>query len=74
MLDCDCEMTDKLHEICATKREEVAARKAAKTIADCDRSAQQSSPPSGFRSALEEKSPHGFALIAEIKKASPPRA
>ncbi|KLI64110.1 indole-3-glycerol phosphate synthase TrpC [Aurantiacibacter marinus] len=64
-------MTDKLQEICATKREEVAARKAEKTIADCDRIAQQSSPPRGFRRALEEKAATGFALIAEIKKASP---
>ncbi len=64
-------MTDKLQEICATKREEVAARKTAKTLEDCDRIAQQSSAPRGFRRALEEKAKTAFALIAEIKKASP---
>jgi len=71
MLDCDGEVSDKLQEICATKREEVAARKAVRTMSDCDREAQQSSAPRGFRQALEEKSATGFALIAEIKKASP---
>ena len=71
MLDRDREMSDKLQEICATKREEVAARKAVKTLSDCDRIAEQSSLPRGFRKALEEKAATGFALIAEIKKASP---
>ncbi|QZH74685.1 MAG: indole-3-glycerol phosphate synthase TrpC [Erythrobacter sp.] len=64
-------MTDKLAEICATKREEVAARKALKTLEDCDRIAAKSSAPRGFIRALEEKAATGFALIAEIKKASP---
>ena len=62
---------DKLAEICATKREEVAARKTRATIDDLDRAAQSSTPPRGFRRALEEKSATGFGLIAEIKKASP---
>ncbi|WP_340587621.1 indole-3-glycerol phosphate synthase TrpC [Erythrobacter alti] len=64
-------MTDKLQEICANKRQEVAARKTAMTMSDCDRAAQNSSAPRGFRRALEEKAHDGFGLIAEIKKASP---
>lgn len=64
-------MSDRLAEICATKREEVATRKTALTIDDCDNLAKEASAPRGFRRALEEKAASGFALIAEIKKASP---
>ncbi|WP_288415660.1 indole-3-glycerol phosphate synthase TrpC [uncultured Novosphingobium sp.] len=64
-------MTDKLTEICDTKREEVALRKGFATIADLDSRASEQSAPRGFRAALEEKASSGFALIAEIKKASP---
>ncbi len=62
---------DKLAEICATKREEVAARQALATLDDLDRAAQSSTPPRGFGAALEAKAAEGFGLIAEIKKASP---
>ena len=62
---------NKLEEICATKREEVAARKTAATLDDLDRAALQATPPRGFRKALEAKATTGFGLIAEIKKASP---
>lgn len=62
---------NKLEEICATKREEVRARKTAKTQADLDRLAQQATAPRGFQKALEAKSADGFGLIAEVKKASP---
>lgn len=64
-------MTDKLAEICATKREEVAARKALATIDDLDRVARDQTAPRGFRDALKRKAANGYALIAEIKKASP---
>ena len=62
---------NKLDEICATKREEVAARKTAKTVSDLDRIAADTEAPRGFRRALENKAQDGFGLIAEIKKASP---
>ncbi len=65
-------MTDKLAEICATKRDEVAARKAAVSIAELQQRAAAQTPPRGFEAALRHKVADGkFALIAEIKKASP---
>ena len=64
-------MTDKLAEICTTKRGEVAARKALATLAELEARAAGQTAPRGFRRALEEKAATGFALIAEIKKASP---
>lgn len=64
-------MTDKLTEICATKRDEVAARKSLASLDALDASAAAQTPPRGFRAALEAKVASGFALIAEVKKASP---
>jgi indole-3-glycerol phosphate synthase len=57
---------NKLDEICATKRIEVAARKAL-GLAHWP----MPSPVRGFEETLRVKAETGFALIAEIKKASP---
>ena len=64
-------MTDKLTEICDTKRLEVAARKALATLGELDARAAEQSAPRGFEAALRAKTVGGYALIAEIKKASP---
>jgi indole-3-glycerol phosphate synthase len=59
---------DILERIAAYKREEVAARKAARPTV----STAGASAPRGFRAALERAhAPGRLALIAEIKKASP---
>ena len=57
---------DRLAEICATKRVEVAERKP-KGLSHWE----TPSAPRGFEAALRAKSQTGIALIAEIKKASP---
>lgn len=59
-------MSDKLAEICATKMGEVATRKP-KGSAHWP----SPSPVRGFEAALRARAQTGFALIAEIKKASP---
>lgn len=64
-------MSDKLTEICNTKRQEVSARKAAATLNDLDARAAVQTPPRGFEAALRRNAANGYALIAEIKKASP---
>jgi indole-3-glycerol phosphate synthase len=62
---------NKLTEICATTRAEVARRKAAHSLDDLDRRAQAQTEPRGFHAALKAKAETGLALIAEVKKASP---
>ncbi len=62
---------NKLEEICATKREEVAARKAATTTAALEAAAATQTAPRGFEAALRARAASGYALIAEVKKASP---
>ncbi|ATQ42869.1 indole-3-glycerol phosphate synthase TrpC [Caulobacter mirabilis] len=65
-------MTDILAKIAAYKREDVAARKAARSQADVDAAAKAADAPRGFKAALERRhAPGVLALIAEIKKASP---
>ena len=64
-------MTDKLAEICATKRQEVAARKTLTSLSELAARAAAQTAPRGFEAALRAKAAHGFALIAEVKKASP---
>lgn len=62
---------NKLEEICATKRDEVAARKAATTTAALEAAAAAQTAPRGFEAALRARAATGYALIAEVKKASP---
>ena len=64
-------MTDKLQEICDTKREYVRERKAAISSAALRDQIVRQDDPRGFAQALERKPSNRFALIAEIKKASP---
>ena len=65
-------MSDVLTRICDIKRSDVAERKAARPLADLERAAADAPPPLGFVRAIETTVQQGrFALIAEIKKASP---
>lgn len=65
-------LPDALSRILRYKADEVAARKAARPLAEMRRAAAAADPPRGFLAALQEKAQAGrVGLIAEIKKASP---
>jgi indole-3-glycerol phosphate synthase len=65
-------MSDILAKIEKYKREEIAAAKQAQPQQQLEQQAQQAQPPRGFLRAIEATIARGdYALIAEIKKASP---
>ena len=67
-------MSDILTRIEAYKRDEIAAAKRAHPLSDLEARAKAQSSPRGFVRAIREKLASGdYALIAEVKKASPSR-
>ncbi len=60
-----------LDDIIAYKKGEVAVAKANTPLSSLDALARDNAPTRGFLNALKRKAENGFALIAEIKKASP---
>ncbi|OQW57145.1 MAG: indole-3-glycerol phosphate synthase [Proteobacteria bacterium SG_bin9] len=65
-------MSDILQKIEAYKREEIAAAKRARPLSEVEAAAKTASPPRGFLTSIRERLARGeYALIAEIKKASP---
>ncbi len=65
-------MADILTRIEAYKREEIAAAKRARSRSEIEAAARAMTPPRGFLAAIERRlAAGGYALIAEIKKASP---
>lgn len=65
-------MSDILAKIEAYKREGIAAAKRVRPLAELEKLAKMAPPPRGFLRAIERRIAGGdYALIAEIKKASP---
>jgi indole-3-glycerol phosphate synthase len=65
-------MSDILTRIEAYKREEIASAKRARPLATIEARAKAEAPPRGFARAIRNKLDAGdYALIAEVKKASP---
>lgn len=64
-------MNDKLAQIIANKREEVAARKTIRIARELALIARETPQPRGFAKSLDTAADQGVALIAEVKKASP---
>src|SRR6202142_3788716 len=65
-------MGDILEKIGAYKRAEIVAAKLARPRDALERDAKAASPPRGFLRAIERRLKAGdYALIAEVKKASP---
>lgn len=65
-------MADILATIEAYKREEIGAAKRVRPLAVLEQAAKSLPPPRGFVRAIEQRiAGGGYALIAEIKKASP---
>jgi indole-3-glycerol phosphate synthase len=65
-------MSDILADIAAYKREEIAVAKRQRPLAALEREAKTAAPPRGFLAAIERRlAASDYALIAEIKKASP---
>jgi indole-3-glycerol phosphate synthase len=67
-------MSDILATIAAYKREEIAAAKRLRPLGALEREAKTAGAPRGFLAAIERRLAGGdYALIAEVKKASPSR-
>lgn len=67
-------MTDVLAKIAAYKRDEIVAAKKTRPLAAVEAAAKTVPPPRGFLASIEKRVTRGdYALIAEVKKASPSR-
>jgi indole-3-glycerol phosphate synthase len=64
-------MSDVLARICADKASRSRERKRRRPLAEVETAARAAAPPRGFAARLATAAGSGYALIAEIKKASP---